>query len=230
MPVRLPFKDMPDFMYQCATTNDPGIGQMSISHTGLLWLCHFGLIDSGVGIKFIRFVRKHKFIRSDYKSKLWTVENTQNRIQHPFNCSWSSGCIKKRWCENKGPYIYMYKLFLKSGSDTSELELCKDVAGLSGLQLKLVIEPQDVSQAIKDMTKMVKSGLSALSGYPKQQTLPLEPAEVEKKIIPLSEVYELNKKRDTCINCGKATVTKTLLTSSIQYCPCIELITKQSLN
>lgn len=36
------------------------------------------------------------------------------------------------------------------------------------------------------------------------------------------EVYEANKKRDTCIRCGSPTETRQLLNSSINYCKCIE--------
>lgn len=51
--------------------------------------------------------------------------------------------------------------------------------------------------------------------------------EVIVKDIDWKGAYEANKKRNTCIVCGKDTIIKQLFSSSIRYCSCVEELAKK---
>lgn len=42
----------------------------------------------------------------------------------------------------------------------------------------------------------------------------------------MMQAYEANKKRNTCVACGKPTVLNRMLTPAFKYCPCVEHLPK----
>lgn len=51
--------------------------------------------------------------------------------------------------------------------------------------------------------------------------------EVTVENIHWKDAYEANKTRDTCIICGNDTVNKTIFSSTIKYCPCVDELAKK---
>lgn len=212
-----PFKDSHDFLNKCAKINDPNLGQMSINQLGLLWLTHFALSDSTTSLKFTKFIRKHKIARSDLGlDKIWEIESLNSAIVHPFNCSWAPTCSRKDWCKQVDPYIYEYELNLKRKSLVSQLKFCREASSLSGLKMKLIIEPQEVKNSLIELTSIINYGLK----LPQESKEIIE--EVADKDLSAKEAYEINKTSKKCVLCGAPTVVKQLLTSSIYYCSCVE--------
>lgn len=57
--------------------------------------------------------------------------------------------------------------------------------------------------------------------------------DIEKTPVPgvpksWQEAYEINKKSDRCVLCGKPTKEVELFTSKIKYCECIDVLSKSN--
>lgn len=56
---------------------------------------------------------------------------------------------------------------------------------------------------------------------------PTKESETTVENIDWREAYQLNKTRETCILCGKPTINKTLFSSVIKFCECVDKLSKK---
>lgn len=232
MAQKKPFKDFNDFKQQCCKINDPNLGDLSVNHSGLLWLNEFALIDSGLSLGLIKLLKTGLLIHSADTTLPWEITKTSvmsNPKASGFVCRNAiSGCLRKNKCKKELPYIYDLMLDVEDIKNKTKgaIAFCYTVSSMSGAQLKFVSEASDVAHTLKELKTLVETGLR-LTGFP---SVPYQiPIELEKKpaspsafALTTKEIYEANKTCNFCVNCGKPTELKALLSSSIRYCPCVD--------
>ena len=93
--------------------------------------------------------------------------------------------------------------------------------------MKFISEAGNVAHTLTELKTLLEDGLALLSG-PVSFQIPIDIDNIKEEDTPASvtltpkEVYEANKTCNFCVNCGKPTETKMLLSSSIKYCPCTD--------